>query len=461
MTEHFMTLIFLSHKACHRDEADDLVKALRIVLNDGDWFKSEEISKSKDFRNEINRALKESKCFLLLYTDPTLDWSWCFYEAGTFGCASGEQSRPIFCLHPDGVQPPSPLANLQTIRGQPEDIESWIQNDLCTLLGRRQPAKADLDQSVQAIKVILEKIAPISDRVLKPNILITPRWPGESADWNAMGDLPDIDFSTALVSVDMESATQLGFAAPPKKQQLLPFLQQLDCDTERYSQSRPMWVDKFYDSLREAVRNRLQFQEVAYFRHTSGNIIRPIVVSVGKNAAGTTCRLRVIFAPAFGAPLTENPSQFQRLADGVRLAARTRLEVVEPYLGRMTLIHQEKVLSNLPEHAIDRRTPVGGRVIAGLEAIWQEAMAHGLNPNHPPLVLFSKPDQQTEYESIRHDGIEVWEALKTAAADEDGKRTGNYTETERLLGKLKVINERYLRLVLPRLGELAGSTIEK
>ena len=141
----------------------------------------------------------------------------------------------------------------------------------------------------------------------------------------------------------------------------------------------PEWLEKFYDSLREAIRENLLFQEAAFFRHESGRVLRPVVVSVAKNSIGTICKLRVIFTTAFGPPLTDDPSAVQRLADGIRLAVRTRLEVVDPYFGEMSRIHHQKVLSDRPEAALAKQNSVGCRLIAALDAIRQEAVCHGVS----------------------------------------------------------------------------------
>ena len=58
---------------------------------------------------------------------------------------------------------------------------------------------------------------------------------------------------------------------------------------------------------------------------------------------------------------------------------------------RLSKVHREKVLSRRARDAIARRNPVGGRVIEALDAIWQEAIAHGVRPGGPPprRVFFS------------------------------------------------------------------------
>jgi hypothetical protein len=114
----------------------------------------------------------------------------------------------------------------------------------------------------------------------------------------------------------------------------------------------------------------LNFQEAAYFRHENGRIYRPVVVSYAKNACGTKCRLRVVFATAFGTPLTDSPGLTQRLSIGARLAVRTRLQVLDPFLGHISQIHRDKVLSARPEDEVSRKYPVG-------DAWWKRSTLFG------------------------------------------------------------------------------------
>ena len=92
-------------------------------------------------------------------------------------------------------------------------------------------------------------------------------------------------------------------------------------------------------------------------------------------------------------------------------------------------------------------------MIEALDAIWQEAVAHGIRPGGPPPLLFEGPAQR-EYEELRDRALATWQALKKKAQEEDQKGTGDYPESERLLGELKKSLQVYLDISLPRLREL-------
>jgi hypothetical protein len=440
--------VFLSHKKDFAVQAEALETTLRYAAPGATVFRAEDIEKGEDWRKVIDRELADAKCFILLYTDPGLDWSWCFYEAGAF-VSRGSKRRPVFCLHPKTIEPPSPLAHLQTIAAGREDIRRWIP-DLCNSLKcRRKPTEDQVEAASKEIEKLVNTMGQVQEKFLKPYLWIEPKWSG---DWTATDKIPEIDFSDASVSIDPTSATQLGFAAPPNLT-LLPFLRRIAGDASEESGKIEFWIKKFFDSLRSAVREGLNFQEEAYFRHVNGKVYRPVVVSYAKDASGTKCRLRVIFASAFESPLSDSPGLVKRLSAGARLAVRTRLEVLDPFLGQTSQVYQEKVRSTHPEDDVFRMDPVGRRVVETLNAIWQEAMAHGVRPDEPAPALFEGAAQQS-YEDLRTRGLQIWDQIKRVAPLEDQKGTGDYSGTEQLLAELKELNEAYLALVLPRIEEL-------
>jgi hypothetical protein len=444
-----MTNVFLSHKKDFAAQAQALAQALSKIMPGVAIFRSEDIEGGCDWRDAVSRALEEAKCFILLYTDPTLDWSWCFYEAGAF-VSNGRKPRPVFCLHPKTVEPPSPLANLQGIQAEQGDIEKWIRNGLCDVLKCRPKQTEDkLKTIAKDIAKLVNATAPLQEAILKPYILIEPKWSG---DWTETDKIPEIDFANASVLIDRDSARELGFSGLPNLP-LLAFLRRIACNSNEVPGKVEFWIKKFFESLQNAAEERLNFQEAAYFRHENGKIYRPVVVSYTKNASGTRCQLRVIFATAFGTPLTDSPGLTQRLSIGARLAVRTRLEVLDPFLGHTSQIYRDKVLSTRPENEVSRKNPIGGRLVEALDAIWQEALSHGMRPGEPAPTLFEGSAQQV-YEDLRTRGIQVWEQIKEVAPREDRKATGNYPETEQLLAELNQINEDYLALVLPRIEEL-------
>ena len=436
--------VFLSHKQQFATQANELHAALKLGVPGATVFQSEDIDKGVKWREEIDKALDNAKCFVLLYTNPELDWSWCFYEAGRFS-RKGRKPRPVYCLRPEAIDVPSPLAYLQSIKATRDDIRRWFEDDFFRSIRSHEPTARELGDAVKAIESLVKGM-PTEERSLKPYIWIVPKAP---SNWDEK-NVQNIDFTDALVEVDEKSAITLGFSYRPKLE-LLPFLRRIACDTVEEPAKIEYWITKFFESLQSAVHGMANFQEEAYFRHESGKILRPVVVSYARCGSGTVCKLQVIFAEAFGSPLTDLPGLLQRLSIGARLAIRTRLEILDPFIGRVSQVQQDKLESKRDEDEIGRRFHIGGRLVEALNTIMREAASHGLRPDAPPPTLFDGTAQH-RYEEIRDRGMDTWNRLEEAA--KQGDETGDYSETERLLVELKGYNEDYLALVLPRIEEL-------
>jgi hypothetical protein len=66
---------------------------------------------------------------VLVFTDPDEDWGWCLYETGFFdglSHLSDTKQRRICCLHHESAAPPSPIADLQTVRANEDDVKKWL-----------------------------------------------------------------------------------------------------------------------------------------------------------------------------------------------------------------------------------------------------------------------------------------------------------------------------------------------
>ena len=73
-------------------------------------------------------------------------------------------------------------------------------------------------------------------------------------------------------------------------------------------------------------------------------------------------------------------------------------------------------------------------------------------------VAIGRPVEQDQYEHLRNEAVRAWDEMKDAAEEEDKLGTGTYLRTEGLLLDLKRLNNEYLKLALPLLNGLLGST---
>ena len=91
-----------------------------------------------------------------------------------------------------------------------------------------------------------------------------------------------------------------------------------------------------------------------------------------------------------------------------------------------------------PQRRDREAQPVGGRLTEALDAILQEAFAHGMRPHDVPPILFEKPAQQQKYEEIRNRALASWYGLKERAQrkPEGNGRVSGIEATARRIGQI-------------------------
>jgi hypothetical protein len=121
--------IFLSHKKCDEKIAKELRSILRKPCGKLDIKLMEEIPKGEDWRQWIKANLAEADMLLLLYTDPTLDWNWCLFEAGIFTGSNLAALKRVVCVH-DGksIDLPDQINHLQGVVATEEDVTGFLRS---------------------------------------------------------------------------------------------------------------------------------------------------------------------------------------------------------------------------------------------------------------------------------------------------------------------------------------------
>jgi hypothetical protein len=119
---------------------------------------SEEMPKGADWYKWIKDRLVESRMLLLLFTDNTVLWDWCLYEAGLF-TQWDDDKRRIICLH-TGRHPPAPLKHLQSVPALREEIALFLRQLLVEteLTGLQGPLNAALANNPAELKRAADKI---------------------------------------------------------------------------------------------------------------------------------------------------------------------------------------------------------------------------------------------------------------------------------------------------------------
>ena len=320
----------------------------------------------------------------------------------------------------------------------------------------------NLDATALRLVDLLENGKPKRQDVtyLRPSVLLYPAWfPTDRPDWRPFKVPKALPLDRSEVVIENQlSIYQLGFNANPKPMNVLECFKRLDVDG---SDVKRRWIDVFLDSLQSTLEDRITDQHVVYFRSMRGNILRPIIESIKRSDDGSECVCRVVFVDAFAPPSLGNPSRMQLLANGLRLAVRTRLEVLDKYRGAMAKESSRLAQSKDPAEVLGKLHPLGGRILEIIRTIVLEAELQGSNFNAPPANLFHDGAKQATYERIR-DEFKSWLVkLQAVTRQEDHEPEGKYIQTEQLLNELHDMHSEYIAIAAPTfLGMLAASYLK-
>jgi hypothetical protein len=157
----------------------------------------------------------------------------------------------------------------------------------------------------------------------------------------------------------------------------------------------------------------------------------------------------VVFVDAFATPPSSNPSRLQLLANGLRLAVRTRLEVLDKYRGTIAQESSRLAHSEDPAEDLGKLHPLGGRILESIRTILLEAELQGSKLDTPAPQLFHDDAEQTIYETIR-DRFRSWFTdFQRVTVEEDSEPGERYLQTEELLNELYDMNKKYIAIAAP------------
>jgi hypothetical protein len=455
--------IFVSHKARNAKITSDMLDILKSGMTGVEFFLSEQIEPGDNWRSDIVKEIRSADCLLLLYLDPDQDWSWCMFEAGLFSANKPKNGeRRLYCIQYPGSPPPDPLSEIQTTSATFDSMKIFLKSFYLTTKQTDSKTWADLDATASRLVDFLEQCRPKEYETtnLRPSMLLYPAWTAtDRPDWRPVKVPKSLPLDRSEVVIEnQKSVFLLGFDVDPQKMNVVDFLKRLD--TEGSDVRRP-WMEKFLESLQSTLEGRMTEQHVVYFRSAMGNILRPIIESVKRSDDGAECVCRVVFVDAFAPPSSGNPSRMQLLANGLRLAVRTRLEVLDKYRGVMTQERSRLAQSEDPAEALGKLHPLGGRILESIRTIVLEAELQGSKLDTPPPNLFDDDTKQATYERIRGEFKSWLIKFQAVTKKEDNEPQGKYVETERLLDELYDLHSKYITIAAPTFLNMLGISYQQ
>jgi hypothetical protein len=185
----------------------------------------------------------------------------------------------------------------------------------------------------------------LSTSYFQPSVVIRPKWsedPKQIPNWSTL-NMPDFPINLSEIEFTDDTFMEF-FEFKPQPMNIVDFFLRLDAD-----HSFQPWIERVLDSVRAAIKNQKEGQNVVFFRARSGKVVRPIIRSISKSVDGSECECRLMLVEAFSSPPTDGPSQLVKLANSLRMAVRTRIEVLDKYEGRMAEEGAGVIPNNPPE----------------------------------------------------------------------------------------------------------------
>jgi hypothetical protein len=194
--------IFLSHKSQDKILARGLQKILEEPCgNSLDVYLMAEIPAGSNWLDSIKNALASSHMLLLLFTDETLEWDWCLYEAGLFTGLSDAQFHKVICIHDPQTPEPKQLAHLQTVRAEVEPVKQFLKGlylETDTKWGFREKLAPKVDRDD------FDQLNSLTKRVVE---LLSHRTPVED---DPFGKQMEVEIESAAAAVESNDTSVSG-----------------------------------------------------------------------------------------------------------------------------------------------------------------------------------------------------------------------------------------------------------
>ena len=293
-------------------------------------FISEDIEKGKNWRDEIAQHLKLSSLLVLIFTDPEEDWGWCLYETGFFDALTQipdlAQARRIYCLHNTSTTPPSPIANLQTIAAEPEDVARWLSGlfeytnqtkkeflrDIPEIASQICALFADAKKSIYSVKYI--------NVIRKCSSLKTVYDLPEDTIIQGNNGLMEELFGTNSGEIDWKSIKERFREFPNSSEANFSALKEI---------SRAAYCVCHN-------KNVLPIQGTVFVEQGPKRY-RPVISHASKLSTGrVTCQILLI--EEAGGQLQNVDKYLGALLTGIRMGVRIRWEVIKPFNSKISIL---------------------------------------------------------------------------------------------------------------------------
>jgi len=421
--------IFISHK----HEYDAAARGIKSTL--AKWggrnlnvFISEEIPPGDDWFKWIKDRLAESNILLLLFTEPTLSWDWCLYEAGLFQRIDGNDFRRVICLHGPQIDPPRPLKHLQAVRAHPEKIREFLKAlyGTSTLTGQApiNPAVAEDDEELaEGAQKICNYFGPVSKTKKHFNKCIRIRVCNPAS--LGPSHIPD----DATVKADADSLKMFSLLEGTWKWKDL-----VEAQAQRSADAR--WLDELVAAVHLASQRRVFVPIQAVYRADRGEAYRPVLTRADTEASGAMT-FHVLFVEEVAGAVRALPPALGTMFTSLWMGTRFRFEVIEQCLTALRKVRTGEATGTIQT------------VTRAMTNIEKEGESRGVELSRESLTsLFADERERAEIGNL----YERWYPIRKALFEALERQSVD--EVERQILALRRLNARFMVLASHRFHEL-------
>jgi len=311
--------IFISH----RSEYADLVKALKAVIQETaqgqiNVFISEDIPKADDWRDELEKNLREADSLFLIYGAPYEDWSWCFYETGYFAAQPAREGRErrIFCVKRKEIAVPSPLNHLQAVADEKELVKVIID------IYRQNKIDFDANDLHGRVKAIGSKLfGKIAELRGYSRVVVSIN----NEEFDGSTGVP----ADATIESDTTTITQL-FGLATSKVQWSELIKNADSLTGNEKIFFEKWLAETAKVIRAGRENSVVAPQTVLIARRGGKRYRLLLYHMRRQCNDVSI-FEFLAVDEVGGPTVRLPGPMLSLLTGIRMGFRFRYELIDGF----------------------------------------------------------------------------------------------------------------------------------
>jgi TIR domain len=315
--------VFLSYKrAQHADVAHLLRKSLEgLGANKVEVFLDEvKIEAGQDWFDSIKKSLKSANCLVLLVPDDSDEREWPIFEAAFFAGRMLPGER-LICLHHPTVQVPRQLVAFHGHKADAAGVEKLLRRLLMEpgVVPGLDPINPSSEPFLQGLAASVADAfsgpARLKPRATMNFVTLELSRPGEFTSQQ------DLLRSKIIAAQGLDDMFFYAGNIPCELQTVLDARNGI-------AQRHDVWLAELTDCIREIIAHRRAEVPFAKFSTPDGKQnFRPVVSEIEEDETGATHRLKIVFGEHLTG-VTDNPDDLQILEAALRLAARTRTEIL-------------------------------------------------------------------------------------------------------------------------------------